>query len=168
MIKVAGVSLLALTTILHASATANEADVKQFQILYDELHIGMNQRDREKVLSFLSPDFVSTELSGKTQNAEQMVDELEALPKSSNQKERKTIVLNATKVGALCEVEQAFHSVKVNTDSAGANTTIEFNAKSHDTWILTTGKWLMKSTRTDELEMKKDGVVVVHKVRPTI
>jgi FKBP-type peptidyl-prolyl cis-trans isomerase len=167
-IKIAAFALLALTSVFYTFAGAAETELQRFQRLYDDMHEAMNQRKPDKILSYLTSDFLSIELSNQTQTAEQMVASIAALPKPTNQQDSKTTVLSATSDGKTAEIEQSYLSIKVKTDNSGTKITTEFKAKSHDTWRLSSGKWLMKSTRTDELEMKTNGVIILHKQRPSI
>jgi hypothetical protein len=156
-----------LASIILNAQSASADDISKFQVLYDNLHKAIAARDREVILSFLAPDFQSIELSDKKQTAEEMVSDLAALPVAATPEERVTTVIDAKNDGNFEQVEQTFHLKKSKLDSAGIAHIIEMNATSHDVWVLVKDRWLIQSTRTDKLEMKKDDVVVMHKLRPS-
>jgi len=148
------------------STIAGESDVKAFQAIYDEWHVVLGQRDHDKMLAFLAPNFVSIDLSDKTETAGKMLTDIESVPKTAEPRPRMTTVLSAFGDGKVEQVEQSYHHIKVVTDGAGVQTRLEFNTRSHDTWEFIGGKWLLKSTRTDEVETKMDGVEILHQKRP--
>lgn len=168
--KLAGITgalWLALLLGFTAPVLAGVADVQLFQGFYDQFRIAVDKRDEKAMLSFLSPGFMSTELSGETKDAKKMVAAIMALPDSVKPKERKTTVLSASSDGKTGVVEQSYHLVKQFKDASGTETTIEFNTRSHDTWEWAEGTWRMKASRTDEIEMKKNGTTITHQLRPS-
>lgn len=63
-----------------------------FEKLYAEMKDAMSRRDTNAVAALLAPGFVSEDISGKVQSAEQMLVELSGLPQDANKKSQTTLL----------------------------------------------------------------------------
>lgn len=164
-------SLLALILLgltLAAPARADEAaDKAAFQQLYAGLHAANISRDKAKMKALLTADFQSIDLKDARMTADQMIDLILASPKPTPAAEQGpgTEVLSVTIAGEQAEVKQRYHLTGSRKSSDGVAHAMDMMARSRDIWVLKDGQWLLKETRTDEMELKADGLRVFYKIR---
>jgi ketosteroid isomerase-like protein len=132
---------------------------------YAAMKTAMADRDAKAVASFLAPDFLSEDLSGKTETASQMIEQLGAMPKDPG-RVSDTTVLSVQVAGDIATVEQRYHmtTTKVGPDGA-TKQAVELVTLSTDTWIKSGEAWLLRRTVTKQVDYKIDGRLIAHKER---
>lgn len=160
--------LFALALALAAPAHADEAaDKAIFQQLYAGLHEANDSRDASKIKALLTGDFQSIDLKDARMTADQMIGLILASPKpvASAGQGPGTEVLSVTITGEQAEVKQRYHLTGTRKSSDGVSHAMDMMARSRDVWVRQNGQWLLKETRTDEMELKADGLRVFYKIR---
>ena len=76
-----------------------------------------------------------------------------------------TEVLSVVVSGDTAKVVQRYRTTGTKTSSDGRSHAMEMMARSTDTWIAADGVWRLQETRTDEMEMKADGIQIFRKMR---
>ena len=138
---------------------------KTFEALYAELKNAMGSRNTKQLAQMLAPDFQSEDTSGKTQSAEQMIDDVSKLPADRNKKSITSIIsvkLSETKA----EVRQKYHMNTIKISPEGKRSYVELNTISDDTWCLINGSWKISTTVTRQLDYLSDGKDAIHAVHP--
>lgn len=134
---------------------------------YAQMKSAMDIHDARTLRGILAPGFVSVELDGKTESAEQMIQELSTLPRDPN-RSSETTLLSVRPNGNRAIVEQRFI---MRTKKEGQNSIehkVRLVAVSTDTWIMLHGKWRIQRTVTDQLDYYVDGRHVLHQKRPEV
>ncbi len=131
---------------------------------YAALKVAMAARNENEIVSLLSPDFVSEDLSGKVSTASQMIQQVKALPQDPN-KVSKTTLLSIRPEGGVAVVEQRYDMKTKKISADGAKRDAGMTTLSTDTWIMVNGTWLLQRTVTNQLDFSLDGQAVAHKVR---
>ena len=146
--------------------TAAESSLKSvLEGRYAALKTAIDARDRQALAALLAPDFVSVDISGKSQAAEQMLTQLAALPKDPNRASETTLV-SVKLDGDVATVSQRYHMTSAKVTSDGSRHPTELETLSTDTWVRSGDTWLLRKTATDELDYSVDGKRMPHKVRP--
>ncbi len=132
---------------------------------YAAMKTAIDAKDRQALAAFLTPDFVSVDVSGKSQTAEEM---LAQLVKSSRNPNRvsETTLLSVQLKGDVATVSQRFHMTSTKVTSDGSRHPVELTTLSTDTWVRSGGSWLLRKTVTEELDSSVDGKARPHQVRP--
>ena len=152
---------LAITTV----GADDHADLRQvFEEGYAAMKSAMAKRDVAALSSMLAPDFVSTDVSGQTENAAQMINELGKPPVDSRRISKTTIVTVKLK-GGVAFVEQSYDMKTTKAAADGSVQNVELKTVSEDTWVKPSGVWLCESTTTYQLDYFINGEVVAHKTR---
>ncbi|MEO6344151.1 MAG: nuclear transport factor 2 family protein [Dokdonella sp.] len=149
-----------------AIATTPESDLKKiFENRYAAMDVAMEARDSKAISAFLAPGFQSIDVDGTVENVEQMLKDVMAIPADAA-RVCETTVLSAERDANVATVVQRYHMTTTAPSSDGSdNTRVELTAVSTDTWIKSDGAWLSQKTRTEEMEYKKDGKVLLHRQR---
>ncbi len=124
----------------------------------------MANRDSNALLALLTTDFVSTDVSGQTEKAAQMAEEVKKLS-IDPRKASKTTIRSIKLDGSTASVQQSYDMTTVKTAADGTEQHIELITLSEDVWILSHGVWLCQSTMTNQLDYFINGQAVVHKAR---
>lgn len=124
----------------------------------------MGARDAMAVASLLAPSFVSIDVSGQSEDASQMIQEVAGLPKDPL-KVSTTTLLSVKPVGNTAVVEQRYDMKTTKAAPDGAKRNIELITLSTDTWVNSNGEWLMQKTETEQLDYYVDGRRVAHEIR---
>ncbi len=124
-------------------ARADDAALKAtLQARYAAMKTAMAARDDKAVAALLAQNFTSADVSGQSENAAQMLQEVDALTKDSNK--TSTTTLLAIKVDAnVATVKQRYDMKTVKTGAT----------------------WLLQETDTDQLDYFINGRLAAHKVR---
>lgn len=123
----------------------------------------MGARDSKAVAALLAPTFVSIDVSGQSENAAQMIQEVAALPKDPN-KVSTTTLLSVKPDSNSAVVEQRYDMKTTKTGPDGTKRNIELVTLSRDTWVNSNGTWFMEKTETEQLDYYVDGKRVAHKI----
>ncbi|HEY1891845.1 MAG TPA: DUF4440 domain-containing protein [Steroidobacteraceae bacterium] len=134
------------------------------QARYAQMKHAMEAHDAQAVTAILAPGFVSLELDGKTESADQMVQDVKTLPSDPARSSQTTLLsIRSTKRDAVVEQRYTMKTRKRSQD--GTEHRVELVAVSTDTWILSHGAWLLQRTVTDQLDYYIDGKQVMHQKR---
>ncbi|MCJ2183226.1 nuclear transport factor 2 family protein [Novosphingobium sp. 1949] len=144
-----------------APAAANAAARTQLQARYTELKAAMESRSAPRIKALLAPGFTSTQLSGKTIDADAMVSELAQVPRDPN-RHTTTTLGKVTIEGKTAHVEQTMTASATVKAKDGKSHAMELIAVSQDTWINTPKGWLMASTTSEDMTVKGDGKILRH------
>jgi|CXWL01.1.fsa_nt_gi ketosteroid isomerase-like protein len=156
-----GLSVVLIIATLTAHA---EKPMSTFEKLYAEMKEAMNRRDTKAVAGLLAPEFVSEDVSGKIETAQQMLSELSALPPQDPNKQSQTTLLSVKVVGNVASVTQRYHMTTTKIALGGGTKLVELNAVSVDTWKQIQGSWLQARTVTQQMDYLVNGRSVVHKI----
>jgi hypothetical protein len=135
-----------------------------FEGRYAAMKSAMANRDAKEVATLLAPDFVSTDVSGSENTADQMIESVKALPVDSNRVSNTTL-LSIESSGNKAVVKQRYDMKTVKVAADGVKHQVELTTLSTDVWILTRATWFMQRTVTDQMDYFVDGKPMVHKVR---
>jgi ketosteroid isomerase-like protein len=168
-LRVLAVLFLAALPVLSRAQVAEMGDAQLREVLqqrYAAMKSAMATRDAKAIAALLAPDFESVDVNGKTETADQMVQQVVALPQDPD-KTSDTTIVSVARSGTKATVVQRYHMTTTKTGPAAADShTIDLLATSTDTWLDANGVWLLQRTVTDQLDYSIDGKVVAHKERP--
>jgi hypothetical protein len=116
---------------------------------YNRVTAALRARSNLAVTAYLTPDFVSIDLSGRKENARQLLSRIESRP---NAGVKATAVLSVEATGKRMIVKRT--SVDV-TDRKGQ--ALETQTFFTDTWIDTDGTWLLRRSKADRMDSYVDG-----------
>ena len=145
--------LMAFTVQAKADTTALKATLTQ---RYIEMKVAMRARNEAAIKALLTPDFVSVEIDGTRQNADQIIAELKVHPFDPN-RESRTDIASVYQDGNIAYVEQEFHGNTIGVDKLGQVHKTESHATSHDEWVNNDGLWKSRLTQTLSLDFYVDG-----------
>lgn len=131
---------------------------------YAAMKSAMAAHDGKAIAALLLPDFVSVDASGQSENADQMIQEVNALPKDPN-KESKTTLLSVKLSGDKAVVDQRYDMKTTKIAANGSKRNVELITVSTDTWVNSGGNWLLQRTVTNQMDYLVNGHPTVHKVR---
>ena len=143
---------------------ADQAGSAVFSQQYLNMRVAMDSRDPNQIKALLTPDFVSTDVAGKTQDGAAMIAELIAAPIPST-RERKTVIDSVASHGDLADVGQHYEASWTKTGPDGAQRRYHLLAHSHDQWQRRDHVWRLRVTTTDSMHVEID-YRVVDRVRP--
>jgi hypothetical protein len=165
MKKIFILALLIIATGLTPAVAGDSADLQRvLEERYNAMKSAMANRDANSFSALLTPDFVSTDVSGQTERAAQTIEEIKQLPVDSH-KTSKTAIRSIKLDGTIAHVEQSYDMTTIKTAANGTVQHIELRTISEDVWMLSNGVWLCKSTTTDQLDYSINGQVLAHKTR---
>ncbi len=148
-----------------AAATAESGLKKELEKRYAAMKIAIDAKDRQALAAFLAPGFVSVDVSGKSQTAEQMLSKFAASPKDPNRK-NETTLLSVKLNGDVATVSQRYHMTTARVAADGSRHPTEIETLSTDTWVRSGNTWLLKKTVAETLDYSVDGKRMPQKVRP--
>jgi hypothetical protein len=162
--------IIATIVLLFASALAAQTNDAQLRPLlesrYAAMKTAMASRNEAAIRDLLAPGFVSVDVSGNSETADQMVKEAIDLPQGLNKKSETTLT-SVTRDGDFATVVQQYHMTTTRTPAnAAAPEAIDLLTTSTDTWRLINGAWRIERTETNDLQYTINGTVVAHKSRP--
>ena len=165
--KILNLFIFILTFNFSITTQADDAQTpnKTFEALYAELKNAMDSRNTKHLAQMLAPGFQSEDTSGKTQSAEQMIDDVSKLPADRNKKSLTSIIsVNLSETYA--QVRQKYHMNTIKISPEGKRSYIELDAISDDTWCLINGSWKISRTVTRQLDYLSDGKAAIHSAHP--
>lgn len=153
--------LMLATTALGAGASSLRASL---EVRYAQMKSAMNTHDARALRAVLAPGFVSIELDGKTESADDMIRELDAVPTDAD-RSSKTALLSIRPGKTRTVVEQRYSMTTKKKGQDGLDHNVKLVAVSTDTWITVHGQWRIQRTVTDQLDYYIDGKHVLHRRR---
>jgi hypothetical protein len=158
--------LCALVIGTAGAASATDRPLQQtLQGRYAALQVAMAARDDKAVTALLTPTFTSINIAGQTENAAQMLGEIDTTPKDPSNVS-KTTLLSIKRAGNTAIVQQRYDMKSSNVAANGMKRKVEVIAISTDTWVMSHGRWLMQKTQTDRFDYYLNGRRIVHQARP--
>jgi len=130
---------------------------------YAAMKTAMAARNGEALSLLLAVDFVSEDVSGQTENASQMIQEVKSLPQDP-QKVSQTTLLSVELNGSTAVVDQRCDMKTTKTGADGNKRNIELITISTDTWVNLNGTWVIRRTVTNQMAYFVNGQPVAHKV----
>jgi len=151
-----------------ASARPDNNGLKDtLQRRYAEMKAAMSAHDDKAMQALLAPDFVSIDVTGRSESATQMISEVDALPiAASEDYVSATTILSMRPAGKSVVVTQRYDMKTHKAGAEGVNRTTELITVSTDTWVKMNGAWILQKTETDRLDYYLNGQQVMHQVRP--
>jgi len=134
------------------------------QARYAALDAAMNAHDDSAIAAILAPDFTSVDVSGRTETAARMIDEVDRLEPDPNMTSTTTLD-ELSRQGDTVIVQQRFDMRTTKAGPDGARRKVELDTLSTDTWVKPQAVWLIQRTMTNELSYFVDGVMVANKMR---
>jgi hypothetical protein len=135
-----------------------------FEERYAAMKSAMADRDVNALSRLLAPDFISTDVAGRTENAKEMISRVKSSafdPRRTGQTTIHSIKLKGTAVF----VEQSYDMKTTRTAADGSLLNVELITVSEDTWIKSKGAWLCQSTATNKADYLVNGRVAAHQIR---
>lgn len=158
-------TLLPLTAavVVMASTVPALADAAaDFAPRYAALKAAMDDRDDKAIKKLLTKDFEATDIQGEKRDADDMIAGLAMMPVDPSIQTEVTVV-SATVDGAMAKVVTKRTTKGSRQGQDGTVHKGEFVTVSNDVWVdAGGGKWLLKSTETQEVTIFRDGVQVRH------
>ena len=165
MTRILAPAAILLVLASFASARADDSALKvTLQNRYGDLKDAIGSRNGNAIAALLAPGFVSIDVSGASESAEQMIGEVKALPEDPN-KVSTTTILSLDSGDNSVIVRQRYDMRTTKTVADGSKRNAELITNSTDTWVNLNGTWLLQKTETDEVDYYLDGERVVHKVK---
>jgi hypothetical protein len=159
-------SAIALMTVfLAAPARADDsALIRALGDRYSALRLAMDERLIGKVREMLAPGFRSVSLSGRTEDASQM---LKLLEKAGA--EHPHVATTGVKVlkdeGEKATVAQTYEMHAVKMGRGGGQDRVKIIALSTDVWVKKDSQWLLESTETESADLYINDKLEKHAVR---
>jgi hypothetical protein len=147
-------------------ARADDSTVRAaLQARYAAMKTAMAERNSKAIAALLAPDFTSIDSSGQSENASEMIQEVDGLQKDPS-KVSTTTLLSIKVAGDSAVVDQRYEMRTIKTAADGTKANIQLITLSTDTWVNINGVWLLQKTATNRLDYYKNGQLVMHKVNP--
>ena len=134
-----------------------------FERIYAAFRQAIDRKDSKSIEAMLAPGFVSEDVSGKIQSADQLLSSLNAPAKDPSIQSQTTVISADTK-GDLATVLQRYHATSNKLAADGQAKPIEIIAQSTDTWCRIDGLWKLQKTVTEQIDYRVSGKLVVHKI----
>jgi uncharacterized protein DUF4440 len=146
-----------------AACQQNSALREQLASRYAAMKTAMANKDEGAIRALLADGFTSVDANGKSEDADEMISEVVALPADTSRHSETTITsVKADKRTAL--VQQRYDMTSKKTDPNGAGKSIALSTLSTDTWVNVDGTWRIARTVTRQLDYSVDGVTLAHQV----
>ncbi|MFY9836465.1 MAG: nuclear transport factor 2 family protein [Xanthobacteraceae bacterium] len=144
MTKFAILAQLLISTMMGGSVFAAEPDLRlQLEARYAAMKAAMAARDSDAITALLTPDFVSTDSSNKSEDAAMMIQEVASSPRDPN-KDSHTTLTKTTSAGDSAVAEQRYEMTTKKTGPDGTMQDIRLITLSTDTWVHLNGSWRLK------------------------
>lgn len=159
---------MTLLVLAATGANAHESSLREsLDARYAQMKSAMHTHDTRMLRAILAPDFVSVELNGKTESADQMIQEIKALPSDASRSSRTTLLsIRPSKTRAVVEQQYTMRTKREGPNGMEHN--IKLITVSTDTWVLLRGSWRIQRTVTNQLDYYLDGKHVLHQKRPDV
>ena len=145
---------VALFTLAPGAAHAEPRD--EITQAYATLKTAMAARDAKAIKALLTKDFSSTDARGGTSTADEMISDLARLPTGPDRKSETTVDEVAVD-GTTAKVAQHLHATATRKGKDGADHLLDITTVSDDVWTKASGAWLLRSTTTRAMVVKRDG-----------
>lgn len=157
--------LLAVAGLLLALPLSAAADIRtDFQDRYDAMKSAMDARNTMALGAMLTPDFISIDIKGQSQDAARMLKQVLTLAPDPDSHSRTTIV--SVKVdGDAARVTQTYEMTTRKPTLDRSMQTVRLVADSSDIWRNTDGVWRMQSTQTERMDYFVDEKLVASLTR---
>ncbi len=157
-----------LIVVMALSAAAADDSVLRsvLEKRYEAMKAAMADRKPTAIAALLAPDFLSVDVSGHSENAAQMIEEVAGSP-NDPLKVSDTTLLSIETSDNTAVVSQRKDKKTTKTGPDGSKRNIELITLSTDTWINSKGVWLIQRTETDQLDYFVNGQTTIHKIRAT-
>jgi hypothetical protein len=143
---------------------ADDSSVRAaLQARYAAMKTAMAERNSKAIAALLAPDFISIDSSGQSENASEMIQEVDGLPKDPS-KVSTTTLLSIKVAGNSAVADQRYEMRTIKAD--GSKDSVRLITLSTDTWVNSNGVWLLRKTVTNQLDYYKNGQLVMHKTNP--
>jgi Domain of unknown function (DUF4440) len=160
-------SLWTLLCVLSHPALADGSSLRSIlETQYAVMKSAMTAKDEQGIRALLSPDFVSTDVSGKQEGAAQMILEVKTLP-ADPQRVSATRLEKITETIDGAQIEQRYEVKTKKSSPDGTLHDIELITLSTDNWINDNGAWRLRSTTTHQMDFFVDDRNVLHRVLAT-
>lgn len=157
-------ALCVVLTFAGAIAKASDHSLKStLEGRYEAMKAAMAAHDDKGIAALLAPDFVSIDVSGQSENAAQMISEVDSL-KPDSQKISHTTLLSVQLHGNAAVVRQQYDMKTVKTAADGTKRNVELITLSIDTWVHANGIWLLLKTETRQMDYFVNGQNVAHRI----
>jgi hypothetical protein len=154
----------ALITGAPLAAQGGASDLRaKLSARYAEMKLAMARKDEVAIRSLLTPDFLSVDVEGKSEDAALLVKQVLALT-SDPSRQSQTTLISVAATGNLAVVEQRYDMKKTAIGADGSRKSVALTTVSSDTWSGENGVWRLARTATKQLDYSIDGITVVHKV----
>jgi hypothetical protein len=154
-------ALAAMAFVSNAAGAGTEALRGAIEERYAALAAVMDAGDFDGLRSFLAPDFVSIDESGKAEDADQMIATLRANPPDPSLVSTMTVG-EITSSGETATVDQRYEGTVRRAGAGGTASEIRIVADSTDTWVRVDGVWRCRMTLTIWKDVYRDGALVSH------
>lgn len=133
--------------------TSECALIASMQEEYNRLTAALSAHSDLAVTSYLTRDFIDTDIRGRDENAQQMLASIKSRPKGAIEM---TMVLSVHTSGNRMAVgRKTLQSAE--TVAGGKRRTVESLTFFRDTWIDSDGTWLLERSKADTIETYVDG-----------
>jgi len=151
---------LLTAAVASAVPTAALADDKAtFQARYAQLEEAIETRELDKVRPFITPDYTTTDIAGRKQTAEEMLDRLAMVPVDPAR--RDVLTIDTVDVqGDTAQVANRRTRSGTREGRDGKPHTMSFVTASKDTWVRSSGSWLLKDSEAQNVTITRDGQVM--------
>ncbi len=136
------------------------------QSRYAAMKAAMAAHDGPGIAAILAPNFVSVDVSGKSENASQTIAEVNAL-KTDPDKSSNTTLSSISPGSTAVTVEQRYDMKTKSTTADGTQHDVELVTLSTDTWVKSGNVWLIERTVTDDVTYFVDGKLTAHRAKPS-
>jgi hypothetical protein len=150
-------------SVIFQSSWATDSSLKaQLQSRYAAMKSAMAAHNKSAIAAILAPDFVSIDINGQSEGADQMIEEVSALKPDPN-KTSTTTLESIAPSGNSVTVKQRYDMNTVKAGDDGAQHKVQLITRSTDQWIRVGGVWLLERTVTNEMSYYKDGRLITHR-----
>jgi len=154
--------LLAAVAVAASAVPALADTAADFQPRYAALKAAMDDRDDKAIKAFLTKDFKGTDIQGEVRDADDMISALALMPVDPAMQSETTIV-SAAVDGTTAKIVTKRSTKLSRQGQDGVMHKGEFVTVSDDVWVdAGGGKWLLKSSDTQEVTIFRDGVQMRH------
>jgi hypothetical protein len=132
---------------------------------YSAMRIAMDERAIDKVREMLAPGFTSVSLSGRIEDAAQMLKMMESRPEGARPYIATTGVKILKEEEGKTLVSQIYEMKAVKMGRDRGQDRVHIIAQSTDTWVKQDGRWLLERTVTDSADLYVNDKIEKHRVR---
>ncbi len=153
-------ALCATLLLATMAGVARADDHADFTARYAALKVALATRDPAVIKPLLTKDYINKGPRGEA-TADEMIEDLKAMPGGPGGPgagpDSETVIDSLTVTGDSATVAQHFHTGGTRTGRDGAQHSFDITAASDDVWVRADGKWLLRSSTTRKMVLKRDG-----------